>query len=181
MNNPITILDLALHRGAQKDEDGSINGSEIEKTGLPFLGGCEVCGACVGAYNACPSKSGYLRCASECIGDTGFATVEEANQALFPEESPRDFPKRDKGVSVIILGDDPSALLTRCEGIWADAYEALPEPYQSDSCLLFWSEDGVLHCRPKDDQIQALGSWVYYFNDLEGPGYPPYGWNKKED
>jgi len=83
----ITILDLALHRGAKADEDGSINGSEFEKVGLPLLGGCELCGACIAAYNACPSKSGYFRCAGEdgCIGNSGWESVEEANREIFEE------------------------------------------------------------------------------------------------
>jgi hypothetical protein len=50
------------------------------------MGGCDCCGACIGAYNACPSKSGYLRCANECIGDSGWESVEEANRDLFLEE-----------------------------------------------------------------------------------------------
>ena len=81
----ITILDLALHRGAKENEDGFISGDAFEEVGLPMIGGCECCGACIGAYNACPSKSGYLRCANECIGDTGWETVEEANRDLFEE------------------------------------------------------------------------------------------------
>lgn len=73
----------------------------------------------------------------------------------------------------IVFGDDPESLLTE----WKDAYELLPEPYKADSCLFFWSEGGMLFCRPKDDEVQALGSWVCYFNDSsDGPGHPPYGW-----
>lgn len=83
----ITVLELALYRGAQPNEDGSISGSEIERVGLPFLGGCELCGASIAAYNAAPSKSGYLRCAEDnCIGDHGWDSVEEANQELFENQ-----------------------------------------------------------------------------------------------
>ncbi len=35
----------------------------------------------LGAYNAYPSTSGYWRCA-DCIGDTGFTTIEEFTHAL---------------------------------------------------------------------------------------------------
>jgi hypothetical protein len=54
--------------------------------GLPMLGGCACCEACIAAYNACPSKSGHLKCADSCIGDDGFDSVEDANIALFPDE-----------------------------------------------------------------------------------------------
>lgn len=80
----ITILQLAIHRGAKVAPDGSVNGEDIEAVGLPFMGGCG-CGACIAAYNACPSKTGFIMCASGCIGDYGFDTVEEANEYLFNE------------------------------------------------------------------------------------------------
>jgi hypothetical protein len=73
--NYITILDLALSRGA-KEVDGRISGDEFNRLGLPIMGGCEYCGATIGAYNAYPSKSGYLRC-SDCIGSDGFETTQE--------------------------------------------------------------------------------------------------------
>lgn len=95
----ITILQLALYRGAGKNDDGSINGGAIEAVGLPFFGGCEVCGASIVAYNACPSRSGSLRCMSGCIEDAGYETVEEANRAIFPEEYVWKGPF-GKGVSV---------------------------------------------------------------------------------
>jgi hypothetical protein len=50
---------------------------DFDEAGVSMLGGCEVCGASVAAYNACPSKSGYIRCASGCIGDRGFLSVPE--------------------------------------------------------------------------------------------------------
>lgn len=83
-------------------------------------------------------------------------------------------PKRESGVQVTMIGDNPESLLVTG---YEEAYEALPEPYQADSCLVFWVEDSMLFCRPKDDQIAALGSWVCVFNDRDdGPGYPAYGW-----
>lgn len=83
---PITILDLARHRGAQ-EIDGSISGGEFDKVGLPMLGGCEVCGATVAAYNAAPSKTGYLRCVNGCIADLGWDDVAEADRAIFEEDA----------------------------------------------------------------------------------------------
>jgi hypothetical protein len=73
----ITILQVAEARGAQRDDRGGINGAEFERVGLPIIGGCGHCGATVAAYNACPSKTGYLLCASGCIEGDGFETVEE--------------------------------------------------------------------------------------------------------
>jgi hypothetical protein len=73
----VTILDVAVARGAVTSENGGISGAEFERLGLPFLGGCEVCNATVAAYNACPSKTGFLRCANGCIRNAGFITVEE--------------------------------------------------------------------------------------------------------
>lgn len=83
---PITILDLAKFRGVQESETGGINMGEFERVGLPMMGGCGVCGACVAAYNACPSRSGVLKCLSGCIDEDGYETVEEANRDLFQEE-----------------------------------------------------------------------------------------------
>ena len=93
---PITVLELALHRGVKEDTNGNISMGALEDVGLPFMGGCLICGAGIAAYNACPSKlsagaaklceqSGYLKCASGCIDEDGFATVEEANANLFGE------------------------------------------------------------------------------------------------
>lgn len=79
--NPITIHMLAEHRSPDHVGD-EWNGQDYLDVGLPFIGGCEVCGAAVAAYNSHPSTSGYLRC-STCIGDDGYATVESANAAIF--------------------------------------------------------------------------------------------------
>jgi hypothetical protein len=79
--DPITVLMLAefiLGREAR-------TGQDFADAGLPMLGGCELCGATIAAYNASPSRSGYLRCAEGCIGDLGFDTVEAAAYFLFPE------------------------------------------------------------------------------------------------
>lgn len=82
----ITILDLAKFRGVKEGADGSISMGAIEDVGLPLMGGCSICGACIAAYNACPSYSGYLKCSRGCIGCDGFDTVEEANREMFPDE-----------------------------------------------------------------------------------------------
>lgn len=73
---PVTILDVALAHGARQDAAGAISGAEFERLGLPMLGGCQGCAASIAAYNAYPSKTGYLQC-KDCIGELGFATVAE--------------------------------------------------------------------------------------------------------
>ncbi len=86
MKGPVTIMDLAKFRGVKESETGGITMGAFYDVGLDMMGGCQRCGACIAAYNACPSKTGYWMCASGCIGSEGFDTVEEANLALFPEE-----------------------------------------------------------------------------------------------
>lgn len=82
---PVTVLQLAIFRGA-KEGEGGMSFGEIERVGLPAMGGCGGCGATVAAYNSCPSKRGVIMCRGECIDGEGYDTVEEANLALFPEE-----------------------------------------------------------------------------------------------
>jgi len=78
---PITILELAKHRLGRD----AITGQDFAEAKLPMLGGCEVCHASIACYNACPSQSGMIRC-TDCIGEYGWETVEEANRELFPED-----------------------------------------------------------------------------------------------
>jgi hypothetical protein len=82
----VTILELAAFRLGRPLEGGCFTGEDLNRAGLPMLGGCAVCGATIAAYNAAPSKSGYLKCAEGCIDDDGFWTVDEANRFLFPDE-----------------------------------------------------------------------------------------------
>lgn len=71
----VTILDVARSRGIKSEKDGKIPGSEFDRVGLPMIGGCQHCGATIAAYNAYPSKTGFLQC-SDCIADIGFGSVE---------------------------------------------------------------------------------------------------------
>ena len=73
----ITVLDVAKARGVKEDDRGCINASEFERVGLPVIGGCACCQATIAAYNAAPTKTGYLMCAEECAEGRGFETVEE--------------------------------------------------------------------------------------------------------
>src|SRR3972149_2433857 len=47
---------------------------------------------------------------------------------------------------------------------FSEAFAALPEAYQADSCLEFFVNDGGLLCRPKPDQVFALGRWVSQYD-----------------
>lgn len=47
---------------------------------------------------------------------------------------------------------------------WSKAFSGLPEPYQNDSCLEFWVDDGTLYCRPAKGQEVALGDWECYWD-----------------
>jgi len=48
------------------------------------------------------------------------------------------------------------------------AFTALPEPYQADDCLLFFTgEDNKLHCVPNMENEIVLGCWeAVYEADL---------------
>jgi hypothetical protein len=83
----VTVHELAVHRlrvlgriGAE--EPSGLNGADYAAVGLAILGGCERCGASIAAYNACPSRSGYWRCANGCIADEGWASASDADRAL---------------------------------------------------------------------------------------------------
>jgi hypothetical protein len=78
----ITVLQLALHRGAEMTEEGGITAGAIEAVGLPFMGGCASCEACIAAFNAAPTRTGYLMCSRTCAGELGFKTIEEAEEWL---------------------------------------------------------------------------------------------------
>jgi len=88
----ITILDLAIYRGAKPDAQGNYDGAELARVGLPILAGCEVCGATLSAANAAPSMSGYTRCASSCIGGAGWDSAADANRDIFDGQMPPDPP-----------------------------------------------------------------------------------------
>jgi hypothetical protein len=84
MDAPVTVLDLARYRlGRATNDDGPMTGADFLRAQLPIMGGCQVCHATVAAYNACPTRTGYLRCADGCVDAMGFTTVEEADADLF--------------------------------------------------------------------------------------------------
>lgn len=81
---PITIFDYVKFIVGEKRE---YTAADFTSNGVAMLGGCENCHAMLAAYNAYPSKSGYWRCA-DCIGGTGFDTVEEFAAYMAPETCP---------------------------------------------------------------------------------------------
>jgi hypothetical protein len=83
---PVTVYELACYRLGLHAGESGLTGADFDRVRLPIMGGCEVCHATVAAYNACPSRTGFLRCASGCIAGEGWDTADEANRAIFPEE-----------------------------------------------------------------------------------------------
>jgi hypothetical protein len=77
----ITICQLANYRLGRE----ATTGQDFLDARLPMMGGCEGCGASIACYNSYPSKSGNLRC-EDCIGNFGYKTVDEADEAIFPPE-----------------------------------------------------------------------------------------------
>ena len=71
---PITIMQVFEHRTGKNS--GSYTLGEFDDAGLPMFGGCQVCQESLAAYNAYPSKTGFLRCRA-CVGDKGFKSVQE--------------------------------------------------------------------------------------------------------
>ena len=81
---PITILDYVKSIVGDKP---AYPAGDFYSNGVAMTGGCENCYAMLGGYNAYPSTSGSWRCA-DCIGDTGYATVEEFKAATFGPACP---------------------------------------------------------------------------------------------
>jgi hypothetical protein len=73
---PVTILEVAESRGLKRDADGNATAGAFHEVGLDLIGGCARCGACIAAYNACPSRSGYWCCVG-CVGKGGFDTIQQ--------------------------------------------------------------------------------------------------------
>jgi hypothetical protein len=76
---PVTVLELAEHRLGRRP----VTGSDFDEAGLPIIGTCEACAATIAAYNACPTTTGYLRCATGCSAGVGYETAAAADAAVF--------------------------------------------------------------------------------------------------
>lgn len=72
----LSILEIAIAKGAKRDEDGAINGGEFERLGLAMISGCQSCHASLGPWNAYPTTTGYIGCGDCTPQEMGFDTVE---------------------------------------------------------------------------------------------------------
>lgn len=55
------------------------------------------------------------------------------------------------------VGTDP------CE-LPDEAYDALPEPYKADSCVVYWEHNGQWFAEPDEDQKPILGDWMAMYD-----------------
>lgn len=69
----ITLLDYVK---SIKGDQETYSYQDHLDANVPMLAGCQNCFASLASYNSYPSTPGYVRCA-DCIGDQGFATIEE--------------------------------------------------------------------------------------------------------
>lgn len=77
---PVTIHELAVEVHKRRGDDipdHEFSGHFYFDAGYNMLGGCELCGATLAAYNAHPSRSGWWRC-GDCIGDDGYGDIDSA-------------------------------------------------------------------------------------------------------
>lgn len=77
---PITIFDLAEFILGFTPTTGD----DFAKAGLPILAGCQVCGESLAAYNAYPTKTGYIRCHHCLHSDLAYVDPADARADLFP-------------------------------------------------------------------------------------------------
>jgi hypothetical protein len=55
-----------------------------------------------------------------------------------------------------------------------EAFNALPEPYQADSCLEFFKDkDGFLWTQPKPEEVPYLGRWKAVFDHQQSKRWLP--------
>lgn len=49
---------------------------------------------------------------------------------------------------------------------YPEAFAALPEPYQNDSCLVFWLDNDEIWAAPLEEQADILGCWMAVFSPI---------------
>lgn len=76
---PVTVFDLAYFKLGRTPTTGA----DFEEARLPIFGGCERCQATVGAYNAYPTKTGYLRCVHCITDELVWFDPAQANKEIF--------------------------------------------------------------------------------------------------
>lgn len=82
----ITILEVAKARGVKEDDTGTINGAEFERVGLSIMGGCQICEATLGCYNAHPGRNGFWIGTCCARSEDTYATVAEF-EADWPQQA----------------------------------------------------------------------------------------------
>lgn len=75
---PITIFDYVRVVTGDKPV---YTGQDHQNAGVAMFGHCEICLALIFSITAYPARSGCCRC-WDCIGDDGYATVEEFGAEL---------------------------------------------------------------------------------------------------
>jgi hypothetical protein len=123
---PVTILDYVKSQVGEKD---SYPAADFHDHGVAIIGGCELCGATLGPYNAYPSATGCWRCGT-CIGNTGYHTVAEFKVATWPAQPDDDTAiTDDSGIGV---------LCTECQDA-AHIIEIRSHVFECGDCGATWS------------------------------------------
>lgn len=61
----MTVLEIATILAARDGHGLPETEADFARYGMPLVGGCQGCGACIAAYNAHPQQNGYWAC-DEC-------------------------------------------------------------------------------------------------------------------
>lgn len=79
----ITIDEVATARAGREIQTAA----EFAAVDLRIFGGCQNCGACIAAYNAYPTKTGFWGCEDCTPTVMGFETVEEFERFLLEQRA----------------------------------------------------------------------------------------------
>ena len=92
----ITLLDVAKARGIKETSPDVFAYEAFEAVGIPMLGGCLLCAATIAAYNAYPTRTGYIMCKSCAEQDASmvFETTEQF-ELYELEHEPQDTPEEE--------------------------------------------------------------------------------------
>ena len=74
----LTIFDIALALDRQAGivhPDDRMTGADLDRLRLPMFGGCAICEASLAAFNAVPTRSGFLACEDCASPEAGYETL----------------------------------------------------------------------------------------------------------
>ncbi len=125
----ITILDYVRTRVGHKD---SYPAEDFYSNGVDMLGGCEICGATIGPWNAYPSTSGYWRC-SDCIDDQGYDTTADFETAVGLTRDNKQADSTSAGQA-----EDHGILCPACQNA-AHIIETRDQVFECGDCGATWS------------------------------------------